>query len=218
MNTLEETCVYFRDKFPNIVIVAGNVVTPDATYKLIRYAGVNIVKIGIGPGSACITRMMTGMGIPQFTAIQDCYQGKLDMKTCNKNVYLIADGGIKNPRDAVLALAAGADGVMMGSVFARTFESASVKRKFGYKIYGRYRGQASNEFMNNYIKSKRQAEGVGFDVQINKSAMDVFDEYEGGLRSALTYCGTSNLEEFRKNAELFESTGNYMKESNYREL
>jgi len=67
------------------------------------------------------------------------------------------------------------------------------------------------------MKTKCQAEGVGFDVQINKSTTDVFDEYEGGLRSALTYCGTDNVEEFRKNAELFESTGNYIKESNYRE-
>lgn len=160
---------------------------------------------------------MTGMGVPQFTAIQDCYQGKLHMKERDRDIFLIADGGIRNPRDAVLALAAGADGVMMGSVFARTFESAAPKRKSGHKMYGRYRGQASNEFMKNYMKTKRQAEGVAFDVLIDKSANDVFDEYEGGLRSALTYCGTDNVDDFRKNAEIFESTSNFMTESNYRE-
>ena len=211
-----DTIKRVKDKDNTVQVIAGNVCSYEGVIDLSK-AGADIVKIGIGPGSACITRMMTGMGVPQFTAIQDCYQGKLHMKERDRDIFLIADGGIRNPRDAVLALAAGADGVMMGSVFARTFESAAPKRKSGYKMYGRYRGQASNEFMKNYMKTKRQAEGVAFDVLIDKSAKDVFDEYEGGLRSALTYCGTDNLDDFRKNAEIFESTSNFMTESNYRE-
>ena len=107
---------------------------------------------------------------------------------------------------------------MMGSIFAKTFESAAPKNIIGEKVYGKYRGQASLEFMNEYFgdTKKRQAEGIAFDVEITKSAVDVFDEYEGGLRSALTYCGTDNLNDFRKNAEIFESTRNFMIESNYR--
>jgi IMP dehydrogenase len=202
----------------DIQIIAGNVCTYDGVMDLAK-AGADIVKVGVGPGAACITRMMTGFGVPQFSAIRECSYAKNDLLN-NKNikVQLIADGGIKHPRDAVLALAAGADAVMMGSIFARTLESAAPKNEKDGKIYGRYRGQASSEFMNEYFgdTKKRQAEGVAFDVEITKSATDVFEEYEGGLRSALTYCGTDNLNDFRKNAEIFESTSSFMIESNYR--
>jgi IMP dehydrogenase len=207
-----------KEKDKNIQIIAGNVCTYDGVIDLAK-AGADIVKVGVGPGAACITRMMTGFGVPQFSAIQECLNAKNDLLN-NKNIKieLIADGGIKHPRDAVLALVAGADAVMMGSIFARTLESAAPKHEFGEKIYGRYRGQASSEFMNEYFgdSKKRQAEGVAFDVEINKSANDIFEEYEGGLRSALTYCGTDNLGDFRRNAEIFESTSNFMIESNYR--
>ena len=162
---------------------------------------------------------MTGFGVPQFSAIKECSSAKHDLLYGKSiKIELIADGGIKHPRDAVLALAAGADAVMMGSIFARTFESAAPKREVEGKTIGRYRGQASSEFMNEYFgdTKKRQAEGVAFDVEITKSAVDIFEEYEGGLRSALTYCGTDNLDNFRKNAEIFESTPSFMVESNYR--
>lgn len=197
-----------------VQIIAGNVCTYEGIIDLAT-AGANIIKVGIGPGSACITRMMTGMGIPQFSAIHDCNLAKRHMKDRDIDIHLIADGGIKYPRDANIAIAAGADAVMMGSVFARTFESEAPKRKAGYKIYGRYRGQASNEFMKEYSKNGRP-EGVAFDIEIKSSAKDVFDEYEGGLQSALTYCGTDNIEDFKRNVEIFESTENYMIESNYR--
>jgi len=193
-------------------VIAGNVCTYEGVIDLAN-AGADIIKVGVGPGAACITRMMTGMGIPQFSAIRECYRAKYDL--WDQDTCLIADGGIRSPRDAVLALAAGADAVMMGSVFAKTFESGAPKQKNGDKMYGRYRGQASSEFMNEF-NIKRQPEGVAFDVEITKSAKDVFDEYEGGLRSALTYCGTDTIEDFKRNAEFFESTDNFMAESNYR--
>jgi IMP dehydrogenase len=199
-------------------VIAGNVCTYNGVVDLAK-AGADIVKVGVGPGAACITRMMTGFGVPQFSAIQECSYAKNDLRN-NKNIMvnLIADGGIKHPRDAVIALAAGADAVMMGSIFARTYESAAPKYMTAEKTFGRYRGQASSEFMNEYFgdSKKRQAEGVAFDVEITKSAVDVFDEYEGGLRSGLTYCGAANLTEFIKNAEIFESTSSFMIESNYR--
>lgn len=199
-------------------VIAGNVCTYNGVMDLAE-AGANIIKVGVGPGAACITRMMTGFGVPQFSAIKECSSAKHDLLYGKSiKIELIADGGIKHPRDAVLALAAGADAVMMGSIFARTFESAAPKREVEGKTIGRYRGQASSEFMNEYFgdTKKRQAEGVAFDVEITKSAVDVFEEYEGGLRSALTYCGTDNLDNFRKNAEIFESTPSFMVESNYR--
>ena len=195
-------------------VIAGNVCTYEGVIDLAN-AGADIIKVGVGPGAACITRMMTGMGIPQFSAIRECYRAKYDLWDKDKDVYLIADGGIKNPRDAVLALAAGADAVMMGSVFAKTFESGAPKQKNGLKTYGRYRGQASSEFMDEF-NIKRQPEGVAFDVEITKSANGVFDEYEGGLRSALTYCGTNTIDEFKRNVDIFETTENYMAESNAR--
>uniref|UniRef100_A0A6C0DW43 GMP reductase n=1 Tax=viral metagenome TaxID=1070528 RepID=A0A6C0DW43_9ZZZZ len=199
-------------------VIAGNVCTYEGVMDLAK-AGADIVKVGVGPGAACITRMMTGFGVPQFSAIRECSSAKHDLLYGKSiKIELIADGGIKHPRDAVLALAAGADAVMMGSIFARTFESAAPKREVDGKTFGRYRGQASSEFMNEYFgdTKKRQAEGVAFDVEITKSAVDVFEEYEGGLRSGLTYSGTNNLDNFRKNTEIFESTGNFMIESSYR--
>jgi IMP dehydrogenase len=202
---------------PENQVIAGNVCTYDGVIDLAE-AGANIVKVGVGPGAACITRMMTGFGVPQFSAIQMCSEAKKRLAQKGLRVELIADGGIKHPRDASLAFAAGADAVMMGSIFARTLESAAPKFTVGEKTMGRYRGQASSEFMNDYFgdTKKRQAEGVAFDVEISKSAHEIFDEYEGGLRSALTYCGTDTLRDFQNHAEIFESTSNFMIESNYR--
>lgn len=208
--------IKYLDK--NNQVIAGNVCTYEGVTDLAK-AGADIVKVGVGPGAACITRMMTGFGVPQFSAIQECYKAKHDLLYGKSiKVNLIADGGIKHPRDAVLALAAGADAVMMGSIFARTLESAAPKQEKEGKIFGRYRGQASSEFMNEYFgdTKKRQAEGVAFDVETTKSAVDVFNEYEGGLRSALTYCGTDSINDFKANVEIFESTTSFMTESNYR--
>lgn len=213
-----DTIKRMKDKDQNITVLAGNVCTYHGLLDLAN-SGADIVKVGVGPGAACITRMMTGFGVPQFSAIQDCKKAKDDFEgQSGKKVHLVADGGIKHPKDGVLALAAGADAVMMGFIFAKTFESAAPKHEYAQKVYGRYRGQASTEFMNEFFegKKKRQAEGVAFDVEISKSAKDVFEEFEGGLRSALTYCGTDNLTEFRSNVEFFESTRNFLIESNYR--
>jgi IMP dehydrogenase/GMP reductase len=107
---------------------------------------------------------------------------------------------------------------MMGSVFARTFESAAKKTIREGRVYGRYRGQASSEFMEEFFGNGRlrQPEGVAFDVEIKQSANDVFDYYEGGLRSSLTYLGASDLDTYVSNAEFFESTASYVHESHAR--
>jgi IMP dehydrogenase len=203
---------------PKCVVMAGNVCTGAGFIDLAR-AGVDIVKVGVGPGAACTTRIMTGVGVPQFSAVLECAVAKKDLFLANgTKCALVADGGIKYPRDACLALAAGADAVMMGSVFARTYESAAKKTERDGRIYGRYRGQASSEFMTDFFGNGRlrQPEGVAFDVEIKASADDVFDYYEGGLRSSMTYLGAENLCEYVKNAEFFESTSSYVHESHAR--
>lgn len=199
------------------VIMAGNVCTGSGFTDLVL-AGADIVKVGVGPGAACTTRIMTGIGVPQFSAIQECAAAKASLLESGRPCSLVADGGIKYPRDACLAIAAGADAVMMGSVFARTFESAAKKTTRDGRVYGRYRGQASSEFMEEFFGNGRlrQPEGVAFDVEIKQSADDVFDYYEGGLRSSLTYLGATDLKTFVRNAEFFESTGSYIHESHAR--
>jgi IMP dehydrogenase len=199
------------------VVMAGNVCTGDGFSDLAE-AGADIVKVGVGPGAACTTRIMTGVGVPQFSAIVDCAAAKARLKSRGIECSLVADGGIKYPRDACLAIAAGADAVMMGSVFARTYESAAKKTERDGRVYGRYRGQASSEFMEEFFGNGRlrQPEGVAFDVEIKQSADDVFDYYEGGLRSSMTYLGAADLNSYVKNAVFFESTQSYVHESHAR--
>jgi IMP dehydrogenase len=206
-----------KDDCADSEVIAGNVCTADGVFDLVE-AGADIIKVGVGPGAACTTRMMTGVGVPQFSALLDCAEAKRLLAKEGAEVQLIADGGIKHPRDACLAIAAGADAVMMGSVFARTFESATKKEERDGAVWGRYRGQASSEFMQEYFGSEklRQPEGVAFDVRITKSAANVFDFYEGGLRSSMTYLGAKDIDGYRDAAEFFEATQSYMHESNSR--
>lgn len=188
--------------------------------------------------SACTTRMKTGFGVPQFSAIQECYQAKLQLEKEGKHSWLIADGGIKHPRDSAIAFAVGADMVMMGNIFAKTYESNGkkfIKNSDSYqeiphneieaythisngKIYSHYRGQASHNFMKSYYgdKKTRVAEGVDFYTECIGPLEAVLDEYNGSLRSSLTYAGAKNLQEYKENVEVFESTTSYMTESNHR--
>jgi IMP dehydrogenase len=202
---------------PQCIVMAGNICTGTGFLDLAE-AGADIIKVGVGPGAACTTRIMTGVGVPQFSAVRECAEAKAVLLKRGVRCGLVADGGIKYPRDACLAIAAGADAVMMGSVFARTFESAAKKSTRDGRVYGRYRGQASSEFMEEFFGNGRlrQPEGVAFDVEIKQSANDVFDYYEGGLRSSLTYLGASDLETYVGNAEFFESTSSYVHESHAR--
>ena len=198
---------------PDKEIIAGNVCTPMAYHDLVN-AGADAVKVGVGPGAACITRMVTGFGVPQFTAIYDC--AKIAEKL---RVPLIADGGIRSSRDVVLALAAGASTVMMGKLFAVTKESAAIKRESKThpgKIEAKYRGQASEDFQCDFyggLKEKTVAEGVDFWTLVTGSAKEMIEEILGGLRSGLTYGGAKNIKELQRKAEFVEVTSNYMQES-----
>jgi IMP dehydrogenase len=178
--------------------------------------------------------MKTGFGVHQFTAIQECNKAKMDLKREGIITWLIGDGGIQHPRDACIGLAAGADMIMMGSLFAKTVESAGrkfVKIDGEYKeieitektdltmdIYSHYRGQASLNFMKSYYGSSksRTAEGVDFYVKTIGRTSDIIEEYGGSLRSSMTYAGAENMADFRDKVVFFRSTVSYMGESNHR--
>lgn len=228
-----------KEKYPSKHVIAGNICTEKAYIDLVN-AGVDAVKIGVGPGAACTTRIVTGFGVPQFSAIYNISQAKNKLDT-HLQVPIIADGGIRNSRDVALALAAGANSVMIGNLFSKTLESASKKYyknydksnfiatsnldevyekyKQHYVIYGHYRGQASKNFQNEYFGKLKQgtvAEGIDFYTECSGPVEDLYNEINGGLRSALTYAGAKDIEEFQKNAEFVEVTMNYMGESNPR--
>jgi len=184
--------------------------TPIA-YQDLANAGADAIKVGIGPGAACTTRMVTGFGIPQFSAIYEC--AKIAQKL---RVPLIADGGIRSSRDMVLALAAGANSVMIGKLFALCKESAAEKKVVENKMYAKYRGQASEDFQTEFyggLKEKTVAEGVDFWTPVEKSAQDLIDEFLGGVRSGMTYGGARNIKELQRKAEFVRVTSNYLSES-----
>lgn len=198
---------------PEKQVIAGNVCTAMAYHDLVG-AGADAVKVGVGPGAACITRVVTGFGVPQFSAIYECAQIAEKLR-----VPLIADGGIRNSRDLVLALAAGASSVMMGKLFALTHESAATKRAAPQHVSGaeaKYRGQASRDFQDEFyggLKDKTVAEGIDFWAPVVGGAKELLDSLLGGLRSGLTYGGARNIKELQRKAEFVEVTSTYLTES-----
>ncbi len=197
-------------KHPDKDVIAGNVCTSMGYHDLVN-AGADAVKVGIGPGAICTTRMVTGFGMPQFTAIYECAKVAAKLR-----IPLIADGGIRTSRDVVLALAAGASSVMMGKLFALCQESAAPKRKTdgGYEV--KYRGQASEDFQREFygsVKDKTAAEGVGFWAKGNGHAQDLIDTLLGGIRSGMTYGGARSIKEMQRKAEFVHVTQSYMHES-----
>jgi IMP dehydrogenase len=202
-----------KKRFPHKEVIAGNVCTSMAYHDLVN-AGADAVKVGIGPGAACTTRIVTGFGVPQFTAIRECALIAEKLR-----VPLIADGGIRNSRDVVLALAAGASSVMIGKLFALTLESASLKRPSSPSKVGleaKYRGQASEDFQKDYyggLKDKTVAEGVDFWAPVSGGATELMEQLLGGIRSGMTYGGARNIKELQRKAEFVRVTSSYSAES-----
>ena len=197
-----------RKAVPDVPLVAGNVVTRQATRDLIN-AGVDIVKVGVGPGAMCTTRMMTGVGRPQFSAVLDCAD---EARTMGKHIW--ADGGVRYPRDVALALAAGAASVMFGSWLAGTYESAAdTLRDTEGRLYKESFGMASNRAVRNRTSQESAFERARkelFEEGISTSRMylapdrpgveDIVDQIVAGVRSACTYAGASTLGEFHDRA------------------
>jgi IMP dehydrogenase len=195
---------------PHCEVIAGNICTAIGYHDLVN-AGADAVKVGIGPGAACTTRIVTGFGVPQFSAITECARLARKLK-----VPIIADGGIRNSRDVVLALAAGANSVMIGKLFAMTEESAAPKEKTDNQTYIKYRGQASKDFQDEFyggLKEKTVAEGTAFKVPVIGKAEDLVHDLLGGVRSGMTYGGACDIGELQTKAEFVIVTSNYMSES-----
>ncbi len=201
-----------RKAFPDCELIAGNVATAEGTKDLID-AGVDAVKVGVGSGSICITRIVTGSGVPQLSAIMECAKVAREY-----DVPIIADGGIRNSGDITKALAAGAHTVMIGSLLAGTDESPGVSITKNGKKYKIYRGMASfyaslgrkmreegmlniDDDLNDYVP-----EGVEALVEYKGSVVEIVRHLLGGLRSGFSYCGARNIDELHRNAEFIKMT------------
>jgi IMP dehydrogenase len=201
-----ETMKWIKDKFPEIDLIAGNIATSDAAKDLIE-AGASAIKVGIGPGSMCTTRIITGCGLPQLTAIAICSEvGR------SYDIPVIADGGIKTSGDIVKALAAGADTVMLGSMLSGTIETPG-EIKNGRK---QYRGMASKSAQVSWrggVPEGMAPEGESTFVTVKGHIHDVIQELSGGIRSGMSYINASSVAEISQNTLFIEMSSNGVMES-----
>ena len=211
-----------KSKF-SIDVIVGNVATLEATNELIN-EGADCVKVGIGPGSICTTRVVAGIGVPQFSAIMDCAE-----IADRKGVPLIADGGIKYSGDIAKALGAGANAVMIGSLFAGTDESPGEVYLFKGRSYKSYRGMGSLGAMargsaDRYFQeeitesNKHVPEGIEGRVPYKGPIAPIVYQLVGGLKASMGYTGSSNIIEFKKNVQFIEITGAGLKESHVHDV
>ena len=204
-----------KEKFPELQVIAGNVATPEATRSLIE-AGADAVKVGIGPGSICTTRVVAGIGVPQITAVMDCYEVAKEY-----GVPVIADGGIKYSGDVTKALAAGGSVCMMGSMFAGCDESPGSFELYQGRKYKVYRGMGSIAAMENgskdrYFQSdakKLVPEGVEGRVAYKGYVEDTVFQLLGGLRAGMGYCGAHSVKELQENGRFIKITAAALRES-----
>ncbi|MFR7443210.1 MAG: IMP dehydrogenase [Sellimonas intestinalis] len=204
-----------KEQYPDLQVIAGNVATAEATKALIE-AGADAVKVGIGPGSICTTRVVAGIGVPQVSAVMDCYEMAKEY-----SIPIIADGGIKYSGDMTKAIAAGANVCMMGSIFAGCDESPGTFELFQGRKYKVYRGMGSIAAMENgskdrYFQSdakKLVPEGVEGRVAYKGTVEDTVFQLMGGLRSGMGYCGTHTIEELKENGRFVKISAASLKES-----
>ena len=204
-----------KEKFPDLQVIVGNVATAEATKALIE-AGADAVKVGIGPGSICTTRVVAGIGVPQITAVMDCYSVAKEY-----GIPIIADGGIKYSGDMTKAIAAGANVCMMGSMFAGCDESPGTFELYQGRKYKVYRGMGSIAAMENgskdrYFQSdakKLVPEGVEGRVAYKGSVEDTVFQLMGGLRSGMGYCGAKDIEYLKENGRFIKISAASLKES-----
>ncbi|WP_407638207.1 IMP dehydrogenase [Caldanaerobius polysaccharolyticus] len=204
-----------KERYPDLQLIAGNVATREAVEDLIK-AGADCVKVGIGPGSICTTRVVAGVGVPQLTAIMDCAEA-----ADKYGIPVIADGGIKYSGDIVKALAAGASAVMIGSLFAGTEESPGEIEIYQGRSFKVYRGMGSLGAMSSGSKDryfqedakKLVPEGVEGRVPFKGPLSDTIFQLIGGLRAGMGYCGAKNLEELKRNARFVKITSAGLRES-----
>lgn len=207
-----------RSKYPNIDLVGGNIVTAQAALALID-AGANIVKVGVGPGSICTTRVVSGVGVPQLSAVMDVVSVTKDL-----NVAVIADGGIKLSGDIVKAIGAGADAVMLGGLLAGCEETpGDVLEVFGKKVKtyvgmgslsAMQRGSSDRYFQGGQKELKKLVpEGIEATVPYKGAIADVLYQMMGGLRSGMGYCGAQDIESLKRDAQFVKITNAGLQES-----
>ena len=209
------TVKMIKEAFPELQVIAGNVATGEATRALIE-AGADAVKVGIGPGSICTTRVVAGIGVPQITAVMDCYEAAKEY-----GVPIIADGGIKYSGDMTKAIAAGANVCMMGSIFAGCDESPGTFELYQGRKYKVYRGMGSIAAMENGSKDryfqtdakKLVPEGVEGRVAYKGSVEDTVFQLMGGLRSGMGYCGAADIETLKTTGRFVKISSASLKES-----
>jgi IMP dehydrogenase len=212
-----------KQKLPEIDLIAGNVATADATLALIK-AGADAVKVGMGPGSICTTRVVSGAGVPQITAIMDC------SKAAHKlGVPIIADGGVKFSGDITKALAAGGDSVMMGSLFAGTDESPGEVVLYQNRSYKAYRGMGSLEAMKAGSRDRYGQEGAFFEGKLVPEGIEgivpfkgsievMIPQLTGGLRAGMGYCGCRTIEDLQKHSQFLRITSFGLRESHVHDV
>jgi IMP dehydrogenase len=217
-----EAVVLVKKHFPKVDVIAGNIATSEGAKALID-SGVDGIKVGMGPGSICTTRVVTGSGVPQITAIDNCYKISREM-----GIPLVADGGIKYSGDLVKGLAAGASSVMIGSLFAGTDEAPGEQVLYQGRSYKMYRGMGSIEAMKKGSKdrysqttdeaTKMVPEGIEGRVPHRGSLSSIIQQLIGGLRAGMGYCGCRNLEEIRKKSKFIRITPAGLRESHVHDV
>jgi IMP dehydrogenase len=217
-----ETVTELRRTFPDLPLIGGNVATAEGTEALIK-AGVSAVKIGVGPGSICTTRVIAGVGVPQFTAVREASE-----VASSFGVPVISDGGIKFSGDVVKALAAGASTVMIGSLFAGTDEAPGEVVLFQGRSYKVYRGMGSlgamregskdRYFQSDVDTSKLVPEGIEGRVPYRGSLSSSLHQLYGGLRSGMGYCGSRDLVELRSGPRFVRITSAGLSESHVHDV
>ena len=201
-----EMTKWVRKTHKKVTIISGNIATAEAALALVK-AGADVVKVGIGPGSICTTRVIAGVGIPQITAIMNAKKG---LKGTNAGI--IADGGIRNSGDIVKALSVGADAVMVGSLFAGTSEAPGEAESYQGKFYKNYRGMGSlgalasgsadRYFQIKESNNKLVPEGIEGRIPYKGDLKDILHQLTGGLRAGMGYCGSKTIKELYKNTTL----------------
>lgn len=218
-----QTIKLIRDKYPELDLIAGNIATAEAAEDLIKL-GVDAVKVGIGPGSICTTRVVAGVGVPQITAIADVHK-----VTSKHNIPLIADGGIKYSGDITKAIAAGASSVMLGNLLAGTDESPGEVVIYQGRAYKTYRGMGSLEAMKSgsrdrYFQdtvtetTKLVPEGIEGRVPYKGSAVSIIQMLVGGLKAGMGYAGCRTIEELQKKARFIKITQAALRESHVHDV
>jgi IMP dehydrogenase len=195
--SMMEAMEWLKNKFANIEIIAGNIATPEGADDLIR-AGADAIKVGIGPGSMCTTRVITGCGVPQLTAIALCAEVAIE-----HGVPLIADGGLRTSGDLVKAFAAGASSVMLGSMFSGVIETPGEIRG-GHKQYRGMASKAAQVSWRGGVPEGMAAEGESTTVPVKGHVKDVLCEITGGIRSGMSYINATSIAEIRSKARFME--------------